>query len=89
MKFSTVSTLFLTQGIIAMPWFSAKSKAAGDEITPRIEISEGSFHLRILPTKKALPLLAHVNAGLLVLRRRNTIPMDEYVNADDLKWDWC
>ncbi|EXK86042.1 hypothetical protein FOQG_10091 [Fusarium oxysporum f. sp. raphani 54005] len=40
MKFSTVSTLFLTQGIIAMPWFSAKSKAAGDEITmPRTRIA--------------------------------------------------
>ncbi|EWZ40720.1 hypothetical protein BFJ63_vAg14044 [Fusarium oxysporum f. sp. narcissi] len=32
MKLSIVYTLFLAQGIIAMPRFHTKAKAAGDEI---------------------------------------------------------
>ncbi|EWG38352.1 hypothetical protein FVEG_14876 [Fusarium verticillioides 7600] len=51
MKFSIVSTLYLVQGTIAMPWLHTKAKAAGDEIT---NVSDGgcvrSEHCRSLPS---------------------------------------
>ncbi|KAF4417461.1 hypothetical protein FACUT_12206 [Fusarium acutatum] len=53
MKFSIISTFILTQGVIAMPWFHTKTKAAGDEVTLRIRVSQGSFAPSILSKKKA------------------------------------
>ncbi|KAF5557707.1 pathogenicity protein [Fusarium napiforme] len=52
MKFSIVSTFILTQGVIAMPWYHTKAKTAGDEITLRIKVSQGSLAPKVLPKKK-------------------------------------